>query len=425
MGNILEIISTPQEIVNDDSVIIVSIENSQGDFVKKDSVIAEIETSKMNIEIHSNEEGYLNILCEVGEEIKIGTPIFEIHDSNDFVNSNVENKISTEINSNVPENLSVEFSGSAKKLIEDNGLNPDIFKEYQFVNSKIVQSFIDPNEKVVDNYEKKIDKSLITKIPLEGNFKTEKSSKIKLNEIKYLSGINSSGMISRISIDINLDKYSIEKSQNFIKNTPLPLIIYEVSRILLSYPNLNSFFQNNSVFVYQNINLGIAFDNNSNGLKVLKIADTNKLNLLEIEESILELSQKYNENKLNQEDITGSTFTITDLYSSNISNFHPLVNVNNSGILGIGGDRNGFFKIELSFDHRITSGLEVSNFLNELKERLEIRKEEVVDIEFDKISCYKCLRPISDNLDNEVFFIEVIYESVGKTHICSICHTGW
>ena len=324
----------------------------------------------------------------------------------------------------VSDEFNIVFSNKAKELIKINDLDLNLFKEYQYVNSKIVNLFLEVNQGEDSVDEKMVNPTLNIHNPPVGDYKTEKISKIKLNEIKYLSGLNSSGMISRISINVNLDKYSIEKSQNFIKNTPLPLVIYEVSRLLLSYPNLNSFFENNNVYVHNNINLGIAFDNNLNGLKVLNISETNKLKLLEIEESILELSQKYDNNKLSQEDITGSTFTITDLYSSNISNFHPLINFNNSAILGIGGDINGVFKLELSFDHRISSGLEVSNFLNELKQRFEYRKEDL-DTSYDEVQCYKCLRSVYDNLNNQVFFTEVIYGNVGKKHICSICQSGW
>jgi len=78
----------------------------------------------------------------------------------------------------------------------------------------------------------------------------------------------------------------------------------------------------------------------------------------------------------------------------------------------------------LSFDHRISSGLEVSNFLNELKQRFEYRKEDL-DTSYDEVQCYKCLRSVYDNLNNQVFFTEVIYGNVGKKHICSICQSGW
>ena len=71
--------------------------------------------------------------------------------------------------------------------------------------------------------------------------------------------------------------------------------------------------------------------------------------------------------------INQKTFTITDLYNSDIISFHPLVNNNNSCILGVSSLNNNQFNIDLSFDHRLTSGKEVSNFLTELKFRLEAR----------------------------------------------------
>jgi hypothetical protein len=95
-----------------------------------------------------------------------------------------------------------------------------------------------------------------TNTPVErGNIKTkevnasEKTikviSKSKKREFEYLYSVNSSSVISRLAISISVSsKEIISKSQHFIKSTPLPSIVQEVSKLLLKYPNLNSFYQN-------------------------------------------------------------------------------------------------------------------------------------------------------------------------------------
>ena len=136
---------------------------------------------------------------------------------------------------------------------------------------------------------------------------------------------------------------------------------------------MNSFFYLGKRVTHKDINIGIAYDNGINGLKVASINNTDSMDLNSIEEAISDLSIKYNENKLSLKEITSASLTITDLFASGVCNFHPLVNINNSVILGICGMKNGGFNLEVSFDHRISNGLEVSKFLSDLKYRLEAR----------------------------------------------------
>jgi len=198
--------------------------------------------------------------------------------------------------------------------------------------------------------------------------------KSKKREFEYLHSVNSSSVISRLAVSIQLkDRELIAKSQHFIKSTPLPSIIQEVSRLLIKYPNLNSFYLEGEQAFYKKVNIGFAIDDGLNGLKVATIINTDTLNLSSIEEKISDLSLKYSKNKLNVTELTSATFTITDLFNTNIINFHPLVNNNNCCILGISSLNKGEFNIDLSFDHRLTSGKEVSQFLTDLKFRLESR----------------------------------------------------
>ena len=79
MNKLLEVIKAPQDSANDNSVIIKNILFKNGDKVTRDDVIAEIETSKALIEISSQKSGYLNILCELDQEVLIGDKLFEIY----------------------------------------------------------------------------------------------------------------------------------------------------------------------------------------------------------------------------------------------------------------------------------------------------------------------------------------------------------
>ena len=313
------------------------------------------------------------------------------------------------------------------RVILKNKMDKNIFKNLQFVSINEVNDFLETAKIKSPTKNNNQETSAVELITVEDDLilNEENIGKKKLNEIKYLSNVNSTGLVSRLTMFVNSNLNQITESQNFISSTPLPLITYEVSRLLLKYPNMNSFFYSGKRVTHKDINIGIAYDNGINGLKVASINNSDTMNLNSIEEAISDLSIKYNENKLSLKEISSASFTITDLFASGVCNFHPLVNINNSVILGICGLKNGGFNIEVSFDHRISNGLEVSKFLSDLRYRLEasygIIKNETT---LNNTGCNKCLRDLNDDMDGNVKFLKTI-NSKEDVVICSMCLSGW
>jgi 2-oxoglutarate dehydrogenase E2 component (dihydrolipoamide succinyltransferase) len=420
-------ILVPQESVNDEFLSLKSLYVKSGDFIEADVLLAELETSKALLEIRSENSGYVKVLVEENTDVEIGTLMFEFFDQpfEESTDTLPNSELSNLINNDSPNpNKGTKYSKLALKYIADNGIDIKQYSSFNFVTTK-------------DLIPTKIsDSSLVnTKIEFSKNTKNEvdvelkpipKSKKV---EFEYLYSVNSSSVISRLSTKINVEYMtSIGEVQNFISSTPLPTIIHEVSRLLIKYPNLNSFFDSGKQAFYKCINVGFAIDDNTNGLKVASILNSDKLSLLEVENSISDLTIKYSNNQLNISDLTSSTFTITDLFNTNIYSFHPLVNVNNSSILGISAYVDGGFIIDISFDHRLTSGKEVSLFLSDLKLRLEARFDSFNAKKNDDrnniISCVKCLRGIKEDLEGNLFFQKII-NSKYEGYICSNCLAGW
>ncbi len=373
--NLINTILAPQESVNDQFLSLISVIVKNGEFVKSDTLIAELETSKAVIEVRSEVDGYVKVFVQANTDIKIGSKMFEFYDSPIETDLNLiiditEIKLNEKDKNENDQKINTKYSKAALEYIEKNKINKNDFVNKSFVTTKDL--FVKNN---INNFNK-IPEQLIgkTKETNSSEIEIKPISKNKKREFEYLYSVNSSSVISRLSIVISVSsKDSISNSQNFIKTTPLPSIVQEVSKLLLKYPNLNSFYLNGEQAFYKSINIGFAIDDGKNGLKVASILKTDTLNLRIIEESISELSIKYSKNQLDLNELTSATFTITDLFNTSIIGFHPLVNVNNSCILGISSLHKDEFIIDLSFDHRLTSGKEVSEFLGDLKFRLEAR----------------------------------------------------
>ena len=370
--SLINTILAPQESVNDQFLSLISLFVKTGEFVKSNHLIAELETSKAVIEVRAENDGYIKVFVEENTDIKIGSKMFEFYDTP--IEKDMKADIAvTEKNISISgevEKVKTVFSKSALKYIEDNNINKYDFTALSFVTTKDLIP-----KKLVTKVDSSIERNITKTKDIYSSEKVIKPiKKSKKREFEYLYSVNSSSVISRLAVSISVsNKEAISKSQHFIKSTPLPSIVQEVSKLLMKYPNLNSFYLDGEQAFYTIVNIGFALDDGSNGLKVASILNADSLTLSTIEETISDLSLRYLNNQLNILELTSATFTITDLYNSDIISFHPLVNNNNSCILGVSSLNNNQFNIDLSFDHRLTSGKEVSNFLTDLKFRLEAR----------------------------------------------------
>jgi len=236
--------------------------------------------------------------------------------------------------------------------------------------------------------------------------------------------VQNAGLVSVINIDLNIEHLfqSVNQELKYFKNSVLPLIIYESARLLVKFPMFNSFYNDNGIAEYLDVNIGIAMDIDD-GLKVVKIPNTNKLHLLETEEALFQLANKYIDKKLSTSDLTDITFTITDLSSFGAISFTPLINKNNSAILGVSkiDEKLNRINLSLAFDHRVTEGKIAAIFLTNLKERVESYKKSNIDIDLtNNISCFKCLKKLNEDM-SEIGFINIITTKGEQKYICDTC----
>ncbi|MEO7044244.1 MAG: 2-oxo acid dehydrogenase subunit E2, partial [Ferruginibacter sp.] len=255
----------------------------------------------------------------------------------------------------------------------------------------------------------------------------QKLSSNKKREIEYLSSVQSGGLTSTINTFIETGGIFIHLNESLkaLKDSLLPVTIYEASRLLVKYKELNAFYSSDdTVHYYEKINIGFAIDIGQ-GLKVLKVADTNKRTICEIEDSMIDLSGKYLDATLQYTDLTDVTFTITDLSSENVAFFRPLVNYMNSAILGISAIDEKLERcvFTVTFDHRVTEGKRVAEFLKDLKLRLESYKPGSFEKNRD-ISCFKCYKSLREDLSG-AGFTKCITPGGEDAFICQSCLKGF
>ncbi len=172
--------------------------------------------------------------------------------------------------------------------------------------------------------------------------------------------------------------------------TYLPFISRATIDALAEFPVVNSSFyleQGKSV-LHRTVNLGIAVDLDQQGLVVLPIKGADGLRLVGLAREIRRLADKARSGKLEPDDLSGATFTVTNPGPFGSFMSAPIINVPNTGILstdtvekrptvvsdGSGGDALAIHHIGylgLTWDHRAFDGSTAVLFLRRIKENLE------------------------------------------------------
>ena len=164
--------------------------------------------------------------------------------------------------------------------------------------------------------------------------------------------------------------------------SPLHLVVKATARALKDHPRLNAVQSEDRVQLMDRVNIGIAVALDE-GLITPVIQDADLKTLAELATEGRELAAKTREGRARPEEVTGGTFTITNLGAYEIDAFTPIINPPQVGILGVGRvvekpiiedgqvTKGAMMYLSLTFDHRVVDGAPASEFLQTVKKHLE------------------------------------------------------
>ena len=175
------------------------------------------------------------------------------------------------------------------------------------------------------------------------------------------------------------------------------VILFAVSRILPKYPALNAHMLiGDSIRYFKDIHLGFAVDTDR-GLMVPIIRHASRKDLTQIALEAKTLAQQAKDNTLSPDDMSGGTFTVSNLGVFGVESFTPVINPPQTAILGVNNIterprmENGQITlypamgISLTYDHRAIDGAPASRFANELCKALENFKMLLGDTSYGNI----------------------------------------
>lgn len=153
-------------------------------------------------------------------------------------------------------------------------------------------------------------------------------------------------------------------------------LFVKVTEIALKLnPALNASLQNGKIVQYKSINIGVAVGTD-NALFVPVIKNVQDKSLLEVSQELKGLIQKIKEQKITSDDLSGGTFTISNMGMFKVDIMTPIINVPEAAILSIGTTRKELVvendetlkikpmtTLSLTLDHAVMDGLHAARFL--------------------------------------------------------------
>jgi 2-oxoglutarate dehydrogenase E2 component (dihydrolipoamide succinyltransferase) len=171
------------------------------------------------------------------------------------------------------------------------------------------------------------------------------------------------------------------------KLTFTPLFVEAVAKAIQDFPNINASVDGKNIIVKEDINVGMATALPSGNLIVPVVKNADQKGLLDLATAVNELAGKARDNKLNADDVSGSTFTISNVGTFGSVMGTPIINQPEVAILALGiikkrpevietakGDEiaiRSMMYLSLSFDHRVVDGYLGGSFVRRVADYLE------------------------------------------------------
>ncbi len=361
----------------------------EGDAVEEHQNVLEIETDKAIVEVPSPKKGRVfKINKEEGEIAKVGEILMTIAEEGEQIKKEREEKPKAEekpksvsVVGVLPEEEDEEIlaTPAVRALAKELGVKLETVKGSGpggSITKDDVSEESEKTKKTEDQY------GAIERIPLRGLRRTiAKNLILSQRATAFVTGMDEADVTDLWNLREKEKKSLLERN---IHLTFLPFFIKAVQHALVEHPMLNASVdeEREEIIVKKYYNIGIAVDT-PDGLMVPVIKDANKKTILELALELQNLSQKARERKIKLEEMKGSTFTITNYGHFGGIFATPIINYPDVAILGIGkiSDKpwvkdsqiviRKILPLSLTFDHRVTDGVDSAKFLSRMIQYLE------------------------------------------------------
>ena len=397
--------------------VIASWHKKVGDAVKKGEVLADIETDKATMELESYKNGKLlyqgakegqkiavnDLLCIIGEEGKVdvnaivnaskGSTASEAGNQKSEASQAAQGQTEVKQTASQPTNQSASTDGRikasplAKKLAKEKGI--DLSKVHGSGDSgRITKNDIDNFKEVQQGASTQPSAKPAAQPIISGQegYRDIDNSQIRKVIAKRLGESKFSAPHFYLTMEIIMDNAMTARAQmNEVSDVKISfndMVVKAAAMALRKHPAVNSSWMGEFIRQYQHIHVGVAVAIEE-GLIVPVIRFADQKTLSQIAAESKELAGKARNKKLQPNEFSGNTFTVSNLGMMDIEEFTAIINPPDSAIMAVGrikevvvrkGDGFGVtnvMKITLSCDHRSVDGAVGASFLQTFKKYME------------------------------------------------------
>jgi pyruvate dehydrogenase E2 component (dihydrolipoamide acetyltransferase) len=376
----------------------------EGDKVKQGDLVVEIFGEKNEFELEAPADGILlKILCDVDDEIPISEPIAFIGKKGEKIPDARPRKLNaatttttttpttttttpqTQAKTAVPQEVETRLPGGkvkasprAKKKAKEMGIELSLVvgsgPEGRIVEKDVLAAQSAPQIMVSD------DRSIKQVMPITPLRRTIARRMTQSSQNPHITMITDIDMTEAVDIRKEIND-QVEKAHG-IRVSFNDIIVKAVADTLEKFPKFNATLVGNELHIFGEINIGVAMATND-GLIVVTVRDANKKSITEIALETKEFGKRAKQNDLKAEELTGSTFTVSNLGPFKVDLFIPVINPPETAILALGQIKKMPVVIDdkivirstmmasCAVDHRILDGAPAGQFLAALKETLE------------------------------------------------------
>ncbi len=389
----------------------------EGQKVKSADVIADIESDKAVIEVQTFKDGIVKkLLLKEGDEAKVGTVIAIIDTDMKSAESDVmqQNKSKEKIpkketikqeeekvsKKDKPHEIAVKsdkdivdflFGNEKEEKSLPKGISTPAAKQKAFKFDIDIEKLQNEEKLPTPAFEKDIDQILVEKYftpkakklfdKYSLNFSYFKlDHKIDSDEVKnYIRkynipkiikpSANQKSVMNTVVKSWNRPIYHIYEEVSIKKKENIKLtanILKALANSMCKYEFTRTVLKNDTFKVYPSSNISVALSKDDS-LYMVVLKNVDNLSLKEINNWLKEIKTK----KLSSEDLSGSTFGISNLGMFDIESFDALINADDCGIAAFGAMKESRMKVIFTFDHRIVNGVRAAQFVTDFKKELE------------------------------------------------------
>lgn len=357
----------------------------EGDAVKADQAIVEVETDKAVVEIPSSKAGkILKLYHKETETIKVGEILATIEETGKTAQEREKKESTGVVGSLEPTAIGImkapSLANSGAVFGDHESASPPQKEKKGFTKEIGAIGIIKSGIKAVKKYDLF---GYIDHIPYEGMRKTIGDHMVK--SVSKIPQVTHTDTVDVTALWNFREKEKLKAEKEGIHLTFMPFFIKGAVQALKKHPFLNATFdeQNHEIILKKYYNIGIAVDT-ENGLMVPVLKGADKKDIFQIAKELGDLAEKARSRKINPMDLKGGTFTITNVGSIGSGEFFtPIINYPEAAILGIGLIKDQPVALEgkvvirkvlylsLTFDHRVIDGAEAARFMKTFMEQLK------------------------------------------------------